>query len=136
MKQSIHILAFLILINGCSMTNKDECIDITNLIIYEQTYSPDSSKYLTRFSFDEGAFGSCCNQISILKSTDSLCHLRKFILPGIYENPIWISNEEITVDIRMIRHLTAKGNFDPSRPELEIEKINGITLRKNFFNKS
>lgn len=107
---------------------------LDNLIVYEKNYSSDSTKYLIRFSYDEGAFGSCCNQTSILKITDSLTSLNDFIIPSVFDNPTWVNENEVKVDIHMFQLLRARGNFDPALPDLKIDKINDVSLRKNYIN--
>lgn len=117
---------------SCNIQDKNR---LDNLIVYEKNYSPDSTKYLIRFSYDEGAFGSCCNQISILKITDSITSLSDFIIPTIFDNPTWINDNELKVDIHMIQLLRARGNYDPSYPDLNTERISGVLLQKNYYNR-
>ena len=120
------------LILSCNIQDKN---GLENLIVHEKNFSPDKSKYLIRFSYDEGALGSCCNQSSILKISDSLTSLNDFIIPSVFDNPTWINNYELKVDIHMFQLLRAKGNFDSTYPELNIDKINGVMLQKNYFNR-
>lgn len=118
----------------CNCSNNKECANIDNLIVHERTYSSDSSKYIIRYSFDQGAFGSCCNRISILGTSDSLCVLERFNIPAIYNNPTWIGENMLSVEVQMLQLMRAKGNFDPAFPDLSIDSINGVVLQKKFFN--
>jgi len=126
------LFAVASLISSCNNIQKG--FDLENLITHEKRYSPDSLKYLIRYSFDNGAFGNCCNQTSLLKITDSLTALNEFVIPSLFENPQWINVNEIRVDIHTFQMLRARGDFDPSYPDLEIDTINDVHLSKNYFN--
>jgi hypothetical protein len=120
------------LLFGCGLI--DDKTNSDNLIVFEKTYSPDSLKYLIRYSYDEGALGSCCNQTSILKETDSLSSVNDFIIPSVFDNPTWTDDNQISVDIHMLQLLKSKGNFDPTFPNLKIDKINDISIQKKYSN--
>ena len=135
MKIQLLISFFTLSLFSCNVENTVSLIDVDALIIHEKIYSPDSSKYLIRYSLDEGALGSCCNRTSILKSLDSLKEITNHIIPFVFENLTWQNNNELYAEIRMLPYLTMRGNFDPTFPELKVSTVNDVKINKTFYNK-
>lgn len=128
--QKYCIIAFLVLLACDSEVSKSKCRDLSNLLIFDKTFSTDSSVYLIRYSFDEGAFGSCCNQTSIMKTSDSLCLIEMYNVPSEFKNLKLLSNNTISAEIQLISNLQAR-----TIKASKIDSINGVLLNKKYFNK-
>lgn len=122
-------LTFLCLY-GCAHDSKNDCVDTRILITHEKIFSPDSSAFIIKYSFDHGALGACCNSTSVLRESDSLCKISTFNLPANFENFRWESNDVISAEIQMLSSLQKR-----TIEESKIEFVNGFKLKKTCFNK-
>ena len=122
---------FLLILSIFILTSCNRNLTITDVVVTERLFSPDSSYIALTYYVDNGAMGESSSMTSVLKATDTTGLLNKSMLPCLdlpfnscYFPDHWLDNKTLQLYLHEIPFVKAGLPFDSTSI-----KVNGINCK-------